>query len=44
MQSLNNTQVSFPFLTCIHHEFVQQVMKYPQKLAVELDDQSSDIF
>ncbi|CAF0780319.1 unnamed protein product [Adineta steineri] len=41
MQSLNNTQISFPSpLTCIHHEFVYQVMKHPQKLAVELDDQS----
>ncbi|CAF0911476.1 unnamed protein product [Adineta steineri] len=41
MQSLNNTQVSFPSApTCIHHEFVQQVMKHPQKLAVELDEQS----
>ena len=40
IQSLNNTQTSFPSLTCIHHEFVRQVMKYPQKLAVELDDQS----
>ncbi|CAF4146070.1 unnamed protein product, partial [Adineta steineri] len=42
MQSLNNTQVSFsssPFI-CIHHEFVYQVMKHPQKLAVELDEQS----
>ncbi|CAF3766289.1 unnamed protein product, partial [Adineta steineri] len=41
MQSLNNTQISFssPF-TCIHHEFVYQVMKHPQKLAVELDEQS----
>ncbi|CAF1283980.1 unnamed protein product [Adineta steineri] len=41
MQSLNNTQISFPSsLTCIHHEFVYQVMKHPQKLAVELDEQS----
>ncbi|CAF4151313.1 unnamed protein product [Adineta steineri] len=41
MQSMNNTQVSFPSLvTCIHHEFVCQVMKYPQKLAVELDEQT----
>ncbi|CAF0911439.1 unnamed protein product [Adineta steineri] len=41
MQSLNNTQTSFSSpLTCIHHEFVQQVMKHPQKLAVELDEQS----
>ncbi|CAF1312241.1 unnamed protein product [Adineta steineri] len=42
MQSLNNTKISFPSppLTCIHHEFVHQVMKHPQKLAVELDEQS----
>ncbi|CAF0935758.1 unnamed protein product [Adineta steineri] len=41
MQSMNNTQVSFPTsATCIHHEFVYQVMKHPQKLAVELDEQS----
>ncbi|CAF1337876.1 unnamed protein product [Adineta steineri] len=41
MQSLNNTQTSFSSpLTCIHHEFVHQVMKHPQKLAVELDEQS----
>ncbi|CAF1408209.1 unnamed protein product [Adineta steineri] len=41
MQSMNNTQISFPSApTCIHHEFVHQVMKHPQKLAVELDEQS----
>ncbi|CAF1034858.1 unnamed protein product [Adineta steineri] len=41
MQSMNNTQISFPSpLACIHHEFVYQVMKHPQKLAVELDEQS----
>ncbi|CAF3869628.1 unnamed protein product [Adineta steineri] len=42
MQSLNNTQTSFSSdpSTCIHHEFVYQVMKHPQKLAVELDEQS----
>ncbi|CAF3941566.1 unnamed protein product, partial [Adineta steineri] len=41
MQSMNNTQVSFLSpVTCIHHEFVYQVMKHPQKLAVELDEQS----
>jgi non-ribosomal peptide synthetase component F len=39
MQSMNNTQVLFPPVSCIHHEFVCQVMKHPQKLAVELDDQ-----
>ncbi|CAF1531376.1 unnamed protein product, partial [Adineta steineri] len=41
MQLANNTQVSFSSpVTCIHHEFVYQVMKHPQKLAVELDEQS----
>ncbi|CAF1216376.1 unnamed protein product [Adineta steineri] len=41
MQSMNNTQVSFSSpVTCIHHEFIYQAMKYPQKLAVELDEQS----
>jgi non-ribosomal peptide synthetase component F len=40
MQSMNNTQVLFPFVSCINYEFVCQTMKYPQKLAVELDDQS----
>jgi non-ribosomal peptide synthetase component F len=30
----------FPSISCIHHEFVCQVMKHPQKLAVELDEQS----
>jgi non-ribosomal peptide synthetase component F len=40
MQSINNAQVLFPPVSCIHHEFVYQVMKHPQKLAVELDDQS----
>jgi non-ribosomal peptide synthetase component F len=40
MQSINNTLVLFPPVSCIHHEFVYQVMKHPQKLAVELDDQS----
>ncbi|CAF4092725.1 unnamed protein product, partial [Adineta steineri] len=40
-QSLNNTQIPFSSShTCIHHEFVYQVMKHPQKLAVELDEQS----
>ncbi|CAF1547627.1 unnamed protein product, partial [Adineta steineri] len=41
IQLVKNTQVSFSSpVTCIHHEFVCQVVKYPQKLAVELDDQS----
>ncbi|CAF1593203.1 unnamed protein product, partial [Adineta steineri] len=41
MQSMNNIQISFSSpLTCIHHEFVYQVMRHPQKLAVELDEQS----
>ncbi len=40
MQSINDTQILFSPITCIHHEFVYQAMKYSQKLAVELDDQS----
>jgi non-ribosomal peptide synthetase component F len=40
MQSMNNTQVLLPSMSCIHHEFVCQAMKHQQKLAVELDDQS----
>jgi syringomycin synthetase protein SyrE len=40
MQSMNNTEVLFPPVSCIHHEFVCQAMKHSQKLAVELDDQS----
>jgi hypothetical protein len=40
VQSMNNTEVLFPPVSCIHHEFAYQVMKHPQKLAVELDDQS----
>jgi non-ribosomal peptide synthetase component F len=40
MQSVNNTEALFPAVSCIHHEFVRQVMKHPQKLAVELDEQS----
>jgi non-ribosomal peptide synthetase component F len=40
IQSMNNTKVILPSVTCVHHEFVYQVIKYPQKLAVELDDQS----
>ncbi|CAF3722111.1 unnamed protein product [Adineta steineri] len=42
LHSMNNTQTSFSSsspLTCIHHEFVYQVMKHPQKLGVELDEQ-----
>ncbi len=40
MQSMNNTEVLLPPMSGIHHEFVAQAMKHPQKLAVELDDQS----
>jgi non-ribosomal peptide synthetase component F len=40
MQSMNNTHISVLSVTCIHHEFVRQMMKFPQKIAVELDDQS----
>jgi non-ribosomal peptide synthetase component F len=40
MQSMNNTQVLLPSMSCIHQEFVGQAMKHRQKLAVELDNQS----
>ena len=40
MQRINNTEIMFPSLSCVHHEFVKQVLNHPQKLAVELDDQS----
>jgi non-ribosomal peptide synthetase component F len=40
MRSTNNTQVLFAPVPCIHYEFVSQAMKHPQKLAIELDDQS----
>jgi non-ribosomal peptide synthetase component F len=40
IESINNTQVFFPFVSCIHHEFVYQAVNYSQKLAVELDEQS----
>ena len=40
MKAMNNTQVSFPATTCIHHEFVFQALKHSQKVAVELDEQS----
>jgi non-ribosomal peptide synthetase component F len=40
MKSMNNTQVSFPSVNCIHHTFICQATKYSQKLAVELDEQS----
>ena len=40
IQSMNNTEVSFSSTNCIHYEFVSQVIKHPQKLAVELDEQT----
>jgi non-ribosomal peptide synthetase component F len=40
LQSINNTQMLLPSVTCIHHEFVCEALKHQQKLAVELDDQS----
>jgi hypothetical protein len=39
-RSMNHRKVLFPPVSCIHHEFVSQTVKHPQKLAVELDDQS----
>ena len=38
--SVNNTEVILPSVSCVHHEFVRQTIEHPQKLAVELDDQS----
>ena len=43
MQSMNNTQILLSSPTssiCIHHIFAHRVVKHPQKLAVELDEQS----
>ena len=40
MNSINNSQVLFPSVTSIHHKFVSEVMKHPQKIAIELDEQS----
>ena len=40
MQSRNNTHVFFPATSCIHQEFTSQAVVHPQKLAVELDNQS----
>ena len=43
MQSMNNTQIllsSSASSICVHHIFAHRVVKHPQKLAVELDDQS----
>jgi non-ribosomal peptide synthetase component F len=39
MQSMNNTQVLFRPVSCIHHEFVFQAVRHSQKIAVELDNQ-----
>jgi non-ribosomal peptide synthetase component F len=39
-RSMNHRKVLFPPVSCIHHEFVSQTVKHPQKLAVELDEQS----
>jgi fengycin family lipopeptide synthetase D len=38
-QSINNTDIILPSVTCVHHEFAHQVCQHPQKIAVELDDQ-----
>ncbi len=40
MKSINNTQTLSAGVFSVHHEFVRQAMKHPQKLAVELDEQS----
>ncbi|CAF1450699.1 unnamed protein product, partial [Adineta ricciae] len=38
-ETINSTQVHVDCLSCMHHEFICQVVKHPQKIAVELDDQ-----
>jgi non-ribosomal peptide synthetase component F len=40
IQSINNTHISLPPATCIHHEFICRANEQPQKMAVELDEQS----
>ena len=40
IQTMNDTHVPTPPSTCIHHEFASRAMQHPQKLAVELDEQS----
>ncbi|CAF1360890.1 unnamed protein product [Adineta steineri] len=41
VESVNNTQTLFSSSThCIQHEFIQQVNKQSQKIAIELDEQS----
>lgn len=40
IQSVNNTEVLFPPNSCVHHDFAHQMLRHPQKLAVELDEQS----
>lgn len=40
IHDLNNTTYDYGEINCIHHEFVKQAIEHPQKLAVELDDQS----
>ena len=39
MKSMNNTEVLFAPATSIHDQFVYQVIKHPQKVALEMDDQ-----
>ena len=40
MSSINHTQILFPSITCIHQKFINQSIKHPQKLSIELDEQS----
>ncbi|CAF1589019.1 unnamed protein product [Adineta steineri] len=41
MASMNNTQTLFSSSNhCIQHEFIQQVNKQSQKIAIEIDEQS----
>ncbi len=40
MHDLNDTFRDYGRLDCIHHQFADQAMQHPQKLALELDQQS----
>jgi non-ribosomal peptide synthetase component F len=39
-RSMNHTHLLATRGTCVHHEFAWRAMQHPQKLAVELDEQS----
>ena len=40
IHSINNTTVLLPPVTCLHYEFICRASKQPQKVAMQLDEQS----